>query len=101
MKSYQRLAETFSRSAGGSGTVNSEERAERAQRLATVTFESLLEDRLAYGTPEMVGERLKQLTEQLGLSGIVIEPNVGGGIPADRMFNSLRLFANEVAPMLR
>jgi len=101
MKSYQRMAETFGRSAGGPGTVNSEERAERAQRLSTVTFESLLEDRLAYGTPEMVGERLKQLTEQLGLSGIVIEPNVGGGIPADRMFNSLRLFANEVAPMLR
>ena len=101
MKSYRRMAETFGRSAGGEGTVNTEERAERSQRLAAVTYESLIEDRLAYGTPDMVINRLQQLKEELGLSGIVIEPNVGGGIAPDRMFNSLRLFAKEVVPALR
>ena len=101
MKSYQRLADTFSRSAGGTGTENSEERAERAERLATVTYDGLLKDRLAYGTPDMVIERLASLTKELGLSGVVIEPNVGGGIPVDRMLNSINLFAKEVAPALR
>ena len=101
MRSYQRLAGAFGRSAGGQGTVNTEERAERSQRLATVAYEDLLRDRLAYGSPEMVITRLKQLTEELGLSGIIIEPNVGGAIPVDRMFNSLKLFAKEVAPALR
>ena len=101
MKSYRRMADTFGRSAGGAGTENSEERAQRAQRLAAVTYEDVLRDRLAYGTPEMVAERLKQLIKEFGLSGVVIEPNVGGGIPVDRMFNSLRLFAKEVAPALR
>ena len=101
MKSYRRLADTFSKSAGGQGTTNSEERAIRAQRLSNVSYADLIQDRLAYGTPEVVAGRLKQLTEILGLSGVVIEPNVGGGIPADQMFNSVRLFAHEVAPLLR
>ena len=66
-----------------------------------MTYDSLLKDRLAYGTPEMVIERLASLTKDLGLSGVVIEPNVGGGIPMDRMLNSISLFAKEVAPALR
>ncbi|PKB73072.1 MAG: hypothetical protein BZY75_03790 [SAR202 cluster bacterium Io17-Chloro-G7] len=101
MKSYQRLAETFARSAGGAGTFNSEERSERSKRLASVTYDELLKDRLAYGTPDMVIERLSVLTKELGLSGVVIEPNVGGGIPVDRMLNSIKLFAKEVVPALR
>lgn len=101
MKSYRRMADNFGRSAGGAGTVNTEERAQRAQRLAAVTYEDLLRDRLAYGSPEMVIERLKEMINELGLSGVVIEPNVGGSIPVDRMFNSLSLFADEVAPALR
>ena len=101
MKSYERLANTFSQSIGGEGTQNSEDRAERAKRLASVNYEQLLVDRLAYGTPDMVIERLGILTKELGLSGVVIEPNVGGGIAVDRMLNSINLFANEVVPALR
>jgi alkanesulfonate monooxygenase SsuD/methylene tetrahydromethanopterin reductase-like flavin-dependent oxidoreductase (luciferase family) len=101
MKSYRRMADNFGRSAGGAGTVNTEDRARRAEKLSAVTYEDLLRDRLAYGTPDMVIQRLMQLKETLGLSGIVMEPNVGGGIPAERMFNSLRLFAKEVAPAIR
>ena len=57
MNSYRRLADTFARSAGGPGTGVSEERAQRAQRLAGVTYEELLRDRLAYGTPDQVADR--------------------------------------------
>jgi alkanesulfonate monooxygenase SsuD/methylene tetrahydromethanopterin reductase-like flavin-dependent oxidoreductase (luciferase family) len=60
-----------------------------------------LRDRLAYGTPDMVVERLTQLRQELGLSGVVIEPNVGGGISRDQVWRSVRLFAQEVAPRLR
>jgi alkanesulfonate monooxygenase SsuD/methylene tetrahydromethanopterin reductase-like flavin-dependent oxidoreductase (luciferase family) len=101
MRSYRRLSENFARSAGTAGTTASEERAERAERLARVSYDDLLRDRLAYGTPKMVAERLEQLQNELGLSGVVIEPNVGGHIPKERVFNSIRLFAQEVAPMLR
>jgi alkanesulfonate monooxygenase SsuD/methylene tetrahydromethanopterin reductase-like flavin-dependent oxidoreductase (luciferase family) len=101
MRSYRRLSENFARSAASAGTTASEERAQRAERLANVSYDDLLRDRLAYGTPEMVAERLCQLRDELGLSGVIIEPNVGGHIPRERVFNSIRLFAQEVAPMLR
>ena len=60
-----------------------------------------MRDRLAYGTPDMVVERLKHLRDALGLSGVVIEPNVGGGIAREQVLRSVRLFAQEVAPKLR
>jgi alkanesulfonate monooxygenase SsuD/methylene tetrahydromethanopterin reductase-like flavin-dependent oxidoreductase (luciferase family) len=100
-RSYRRLGENFGRSAGASGTVTSEERIERAERLSAVSYDDLLRGRLAYGTPEAVADRLRQLQETLGLSGVIMEPNVGGHIPRDLVFRSIRLFAQEVAPRLR
>ena len=100
VRSYRRLAENFAASVGEVGTTVKEERAERAQGLAEVTYEELLRDRLAYGTPDMVVERLGQLREELGLSGIVAEPNVGGRIPLEQVTRSMRLYAGEVAPRL-
>jgi alkanesulfonate monooxygenase SsuD/methylene tetrahydromethanopterin reductase-like flavin-dependent oxidoreductase (luciferase family) len=101
MRSYRRLSQTFARSTGAAGTTISEERAERAARLSSVKYDDLLRDRLAYGTPEMVVERLGQLRDALGLSGVIIEPNVGGGIPREFVFQSVRLFAQEVVPRLQ
>jgi alkanesulfonate monooxygenase SsuD/methylene tetrahydromethanopterin reductase-like flavin-dependent oxidoreductase (luciferase family) len=66
-----------------------------------VTYDELLRDRVAYGTPEMVVERLTQWRDQLGLSGVIMEPNVGGKIPLEQMLRSIRLYAKEVAPRLR
>jgi alkanesulfonate monooxygenase SsuD/methylene tetrahydromethanopterin reductase-like flavin-dependent oxidoreductase (luciferase family) len=101
MRAYRRLADNFARSVGNTGTTTSEERAERAARLSQVTYDDLLRDRVAYGTPDMVVERLRQLQEMLGLCGVIIESNVGGQIPLERVCNSIRLFAQEVAPRLR
>ena len=99
--SYRRLAETFARSASAAGTTASEQRNERAERLREVTYEELLEDRLAYGSPDTVVGKLKHLVEEFQLDGVIMEPNVGGGVSADRMLNSIRLYAEEVAPRLR
>ena len=101
MRAYRRLSENLAASAGEAGTTGSEERAQRAERLSQVTYDELLEGRLAYGTPDMVVERLEQWREQLGLSGVIMEPNVGGRMPLDRVLSSIRLYAQEVAPRLR
>jgi alkanesulfonate monooxygenase SsuD/methylene tetrahydromethanopterin reductase-like flavin-dependent oxidoreductase (luciferase family) len=101
MRSYQRLATQFARTAGAAGTTAAEERLERADHLARVSYDDLLRDRLAYGSPDMVVEKLQYLCETLDLAGIVIEPNVGGGIPRAFVLPSVRLFAEEVAPRLR
>ncbi len=101
MRSYQRLAQQFARTAGAAGTTATEERLERAERLAHVSYDDLLRDRLAYGCPDMVVEKLQYLRDTLGLAGIIIEPNVGGGIPRALVLQSVGLFAQEVAPRLR
>jgi len=101
MRSYRRLAENFASSVGAAGTTSSEERAERAERLTNLTYEDVLRDRVAYGTPDQVVDRLRQLRDQLGLAGVIAEPNVGGRIPLDRVLRSIRLYAEEVAPRLR
>jgi alkanesulfonate monooxygenase SsuD/methylene tetrahydromethanopterin reductase-like flavin-dependent oxidoreductase (luciferase family) len=101
VRAYRRLAENFASSIGAAGTTGSEDRAERAARLSQVTYDELLQDRVAYGTPDMVLARLRQLRDELGLTGIIMESNVGGQIPVDCVLNSIRLFAQEVAPRLR
>src|SRR6266446_4946949 len=100
-RAYRRLAENLAASVGAAGTTGSEERAERADRLSHVSYDDLLRDRVAYGTPDMVVDRLRQLREELGLSGVIMESNVGGRIPLERVLTSIRLYAQEVAPRLR
>jgi alkanesulfonate monooxygenase SsuD/methylene tetrahydromethanopterin reductase-like flavin-dependent oxidoreductase (luciferase family) len=101
LRAYRRMADTFARSAEEVGATASEERLQRGARLSQVTYDDLLRDRLAYGTPDMVVARLSQLRDEIGLSGVIIESNVGGRIPLERVLNSIRLFAQEVAPKLR
>jgi len=98
MRFYRRLAETFAKSAGQAGTTGAEERAERARRLAGVTYDDLLQDRLAYGTPEAVVDKIGPICEELEVSGIIAEMNVGGGLPQEKILNSLSLFVEKVAP---
>src|SRR5262245_10249859 len=101
MRAFRRLAENMASSVGAAGTTASEERAERAERLSHLTYEDVLKHRVAYGTPDMVVDRLRELREDLGLSGIIAETNVGGRIPLERVLASIRLYAEEVAPRLR
>ncbi len=101
MRSYQRLAQSFAASAAGPGTTADEERAERGERLSSLTYQDLLRDRLAYGGPESVVNQLKEIIGELGLSGVIAEMNVGGLIPRDRVMNSLRLFSKEVVTAMR
>jgi alkanesulfonate monooxygenase SsuD/methylene tetrahydromethanopterin reductase-like flavin-dependent oxidoreductase (luciferase family) len=101
MRSYRRMAGTFGRSVGTTGTTASEERQERSERLSRITYDELLAGRLAYGTPDMVADRLAHLRDTLRLTGVLMEPNVGGYNPPERVLNSIRLFAQEVAPQLR
>ncbi len=99
--SYRRLAKNFASSAGGSGTTASEERSKRAQSLSGVSYDELLQDRVAYGVPEAVAERIGAMREEMGLSGVVAEMNVGGLIPQEKIMESLHLFAERVVPQFR
>ena len=92
---YERVRQAYLRS------VQTFENAVRAAQLATLTYEDVLHTRVVFGTPQHTIERLSRLRHEVGLSGIIMEPNIGGRIPPALILRSMRLFAEEVAPHVR
>ena len=84
-----------------SATASSPGIIENIKRMSNWTYEDVLRDRVIFGTPESVVERLQGYQEQLGLSGVVLEVNYGGQTPYDRVINSMRLIAEKVMPKLK
>jgi len=101
MAFYRYLGERLVDSASSSGARAIEGRAERGARLGAITYEEAQRDKLAYGTPEAVIDRLQQLRESLGLSGILAEMNCGHQVANEHILSSMRLFMEKVAPALR
>ena len=84
-----------------SKTASSEAGRENMRRLATVPYEELLQSRVMFGTPEEVTARLQEYQEELGITGVVLEINYGGLIPANKVVNSLRLLTERVVPKFK
>jgi alkanesulfonate monooxygenase SsuD/methylene tetrahydromethanopterin reductase-like flavin-dependent oxidoreductase (luciferase family) len=101
MHFYRYLGERLEDSAARPGARAIEQRAERGQRLRTITYEEARRDKIVVGTPEMVVDRLKQLQAELGLDGVLAELNCGSLIPHERVMHSLRLLCDKVMPAFR
>jgi alkanesulfonate monooxygenase SsuD/methylene tetrahydromethanopterin reductase-like flavin-dependent oxidoreductase (luciferase family) len=84
-----------------SAATDGDARETRAERLATLTYDDVVRERVVFGTPESVAKQLQTLQETLDLSGFIMEANVGGRIPPESVLESIRLFGQEVAPRLR
>jgi alkanesulfonate monooxygenase SsuD/methylene tetrahydromethanopterin reductase-like flavin-dependent oxidoreductase (luciferase family) len=87
--------------AGGSGAGRAELLRVRAERLARLTYEEILETKVICGTPEGVIDRLSQFKETLGLTGFTAELNPGGLLPVEAVQRSLRLLTQEVMPAFK
>jgi alkanesulfonate monooxygenase SsuD/methylene tetrahydromethanopterin reductase-like flavin-dependent oxidoreductase (luciferase family) len=98
MHFYRYLGERLEDSATRAGARAIEQRAERGQRLQTITYEEARRDKIIVGTSEMVVDRLQALQEELGLDGILAELNCGSLIPHERVMNSMRLLCEKVMP---
>ena len=81
-----------------SQTAASAEAATRMHRMANTPYSEILANRVLFGTPDEVVERLQTLQEELGINGIVMECNYGGRIPYAKVINSLRLLSEHVMP---
>ena len=81
-----------------SQTAASAEAATRMHRMANTPYSEILSNRVLFGTPDELVERLKDLQEELGINGIVMECNYGGRIPYTQVINSLRLLSEKVMP---
>ena len=73
----------------------------RANRLEALSYDEMLETKIAFGTAEGLVERFSQLKEELGLDGVVAELNAGGLIPEERVLRSLRIVTDEVMPAFK
>ena len=81
-----------------SQTAASAEAATRMHRMANTPYSEILSNRVLFGTPDELVERLKDLQEELGINGIVMECNYGGRSPYPQVINSLRLLSEKVMP---
>lgn len=98
---YRYLGERIEASAVMEGARAIENRAERGQRLQSIDYQEVLKSKIIVGTPAMVTDRLAQLRDELGLSGILAELNCGMRIPAPQVLNSLQMMCAEVMPRFK
>jgi alkanesulfonate monooxygenase SsuD/methylene tetrahydromethanopterin reductase-like flavin-dependent oxidoreductase (luciferase family) len=98
---FRRHAELTRSGLGRDDTGPAERRRARVEKLAQLSYEEILESRVAFGTAAQLTERLARLGEELGLTGIVAELNPGGLLPMERMRRTLGILAHEVIPSLK
>lgn len=96
--SMDRLSDRVGSYAGRLGTLG--DWGAQAERVRNMTYDDWVRDKVAYGTPEAVTEKLNSLTEELELDQVMFEINFGNLIPLENQANSLRLMMEEVAPNL-
>jgi alkanesulfonate monooxygenase SsuD/methylene tetrahydromethanopterin reductase-like flavin-dependent oxidoreductase (luciferase family) len=70
-----------------------------ADKLARVTWEDLVRETLAFGSPETVARHIDYMRE-LGVGQVLCWMNFGG-LPQDKIRRSMELFAREVMPRFR
>ncbi len=77
------------------------ERQGTAATLSALSYDDILRDRVAFGSPGRLVERISEWQEALGIDGITAELNAGGMLTAEQVKNSLRLITHEVMPAFR
>jgi alkanesulfonate monooxygenase SsuD/methylene tetrahydromethanopterin reductase-like flavin-dependent oxidoreductase (luciferase family) len=98
---FRRQADLMKTSVGRAGAGPADRRAAKAERLGNLPYEEVLRTRVAFGTAAQLIARLTGLRDELGLDGIVVEPNPAGLIPTEYAARSLRIVAREVMPAFK
>ena len=74
--------------------------AEQSRRILGMDYDDWLRDKVVYGTPAQVTDRLADLEETLGLDQCIYEINYGNLMSDELQTASLRLFNKKVLPQL-
>ena len=98
---FNRMSSMYRESAGSAGTEATELRRGRGDRLADLSFEKMLETKVAFGSAAGLIERITELDTELGLKSIIAELNPGGLIPPERVLHSMEILAKDVAPAFK
>ena len=98
---FGRMGSLYRDQAGKAGLGVTELAGGRADRLAALSYDQMLETKIAFGTAEGLVDRFTQLKEELGLDGVVAELNPGGLIPEERVLRSLRIVTDKIMPAFK
>jgi alkanesulfonate monooxygenase SsuD/methylene tetrahydromethanopterin reductase-like flavin-dependent oxidoreductase (luciferase family) len=99
MASMHGLGDRVAGSAAREGTTG--DWSAQAERLRRMNYEDWLRDKVVYGTPEAVVDRLQQLVEELELTQVLYEINYGRQIPYELQLKNLRLINERVIPQFK
>jgi len=97
---FRRHAELTRAGMGRADTGPADRRQARFDELTNLSYENILETRVAFGTAASLIDRLGRIREELGLDGIVAELNPSGQFSMERMQRTLRILTREVMPAL-
>ena len=101
MRQFQRLGAQLAASVAKQGSGPDDQRTERAQMLAALSWDRVQGQKVAVGTPEAVIDQLGEMKETLHLSGVVAEFNAGELIPRENIASAVRLFCQRVVPAFK
>ena len=96
LSSMQNLAQRVASSASREGTSGNWQA--QSEQIQNMTYDDRVRDKVVYGTPEAIVDRLQQLIEELQLNQIVYEINFGRRIPYEQQMNCLRFLTERVIP---
>jgi len=98
---FRRQAELTRAPIGRPGTGSVERRQAQAQKLSALTYDEVLSTKVAFGTGPALVDRLRQLKEELTLTGIAAELNPGGNLSAEREMRTLQILTQQVRPAFK
>jgi alkanesulfonate monooxygenase SsuD/methylene tetrahydromethanopterin reductase-like flavin-dependent oxidoreductase (luciferase family) len=98
---FRRQAELTRAPIGRAGTGPAERRQAQAARLSSLSYDDVLSTKVAFGTGPALIDRLRQLKEELTLTGIAAELNPGGNLSAEREMRTLQILTQQVRPAFK
>src|SRR5437867_3205883 len=98
---FRRHAELTRSGLGRADTGPGDRRRARVEKLDQMSYDEILQTRVAFGTAAGLIDRLGRLQTELGLTGLVAELNPGGLLSMEHMRRTLRILTHEVIPALR
>ncbi len=98
---YFRRQADLARAPIGRAGVLAERRQAQAEQLSGLSYDEILTTKVAFGTGLGLIDRLTQLKEELGLTGIAAELNPGGLLPAAQEMRTLEILTRQVMPAFK
>ena len=98
---FERQADITLAPIGRAGTGPVEQRQTQAQRLARLSYDEILDRKVAFGTGPALVDRLGHLREELAVTGVAAELNPGGLLPTAQELRSLEILTKQVMPAFK